>query len=341
MWVGLVMAAGSGVVAALGLVFVLRHAVRFGLVQAPNARSSHVRPTPTGGGVGIVLGAVFATLLLLLLGDAWPAGPIFLAALAIAALGLWDDIRPVSAALRLPVQLLIIAATVAIALPLPALERALGWPGGYTPVLFAVLLLGLGYWVNLFNFMDGIDGLAGSEAIFMLLAPLALAMLSGPAETSLLFWWPLSLAVAVRVFRTVNWQPARIFMGDVGSTFLGFLIAIFGLLEIAAGWVTLWELLILAACFATDGTVTILRRALQGESIVTAHRRHAYQQLARRFASHKRVVLRVSAINIIWLLPLAVTAHVDPALGPLLTLAAYLPLIVVALAAGDGRPEHA
>ena len=340
MWVGLVMAAGSGVVAALVLVLVLRNAVRFGLVQAPNARSSHVRPTPTGGGIGIVAGALFASLLLFLTGDTWPSAPILLAALLIAGLGLWDDIRPIPAALRLPVQLLVIGATIAIALPLPAVMTALAWTSP-AALLFAVLLLGIGYWVNLFNFMDGIDGLAGSEAIFMLLAPLALALLTGPAETSLLFWWPLSVAVAVGVFLTVNWQPARIFMGDVGSTFLGFLIAIFGLLEIAAGWVSWWELLILAACFVTDGTVTIVRRALQRESIITAHRRHAYQWLARRFASHKRVVLGIGAINIVYLLPLAVTVHVDPALGPVLALAAYLPLVLLALVAGAGRPEHA
>ena len=130
-------------------------------------------------------------------------------------------------------------------------------------------------------------------------------------------------------------------MGDVGSLFLGFMTAMFIALDVASASISPWQGLILIAGFATDGTVTLLRRAWQGEAIMTAHRRHAYQQLARRFASHRRVVLGFAAANLLWLLPLAVAVPAAGPAAPALVLVAYAPLAAAALVAGAGRPEHA
>ncbi len=287
---GLVAVIAGGAVSALANALVLGNAPRLGLLQAPNVRSSHHHPTPTGGGIGIVVGATAAVFIGV--GVASPqTATIVLASLALALLGLWDDISPLPPAIRLVVQLALAVLIVAFALPLPALGAALG-VALPAPLLLALLTVLLVYWINLYNFMDGIDGIAGSEAAFLLLAPPALVLLGGGGvATSPLFWWALGIAAPVGAFLAFNWHPARLFMGDVGSLFLGLMTAALLLLDIAAGSISLWQALILCACFATDGTVTILRRAVQREAIMTAHRRHAYQWLARRYGSHSRVVL--------------------------------------------------
>ncbi|MEO8882041.1 MAG: glycosyltransferase family 4 protein [Devosia sp.] len=335
---GLFIAAASGVVAALGVGLVWRHARRLGLIQEPNVRSSHLRATPTGGGIGIVLGAIFAGIFAVG-GEPRVVPVVLLTSIGFAALGLWDDLRPLPALVRLAVQLILVAVTLVVAMSAWSPESGIG---GATALGCALITLLVVYWVNLYNFMDGIDGVAGSEALFLLLTPLGLALVSTPASTANpLFWWPVGIAAAVAAFLRLNWAPAKIFMGDVGSTFLGFLIAVFAIFEISSGWLSLSAALILPACFLTDGTLTLLRRVLQGENIATAHRRHAYQHMARRFGSHSRVVLAMTAINLLWLLPLAILAQTAPALAPMLVIIAYAPLALLAFAAGAGRPEHA
>ena len=336
---GLFIAAASGVLAALAIGFVVRHAARLGLIQPPNARSSHITATPVGGGIGIVLGSAVAGLFTVG-GEPRLVPAVLLASIGFAVLGLWDDLRPLPAVVRLAVQLVLVA--VALVVVSPWVSATGGDARGVTALVCALLTLAIVYWVNLYNFMDGIDGVAGSEALFLLLTPLGLALISTPAlSTNPLFWWPTAVAASVAAFLRFNWAPARIFMGDVGSTFLGFLIAIFAIFEVRAGWLSLSAALILPACFITDGTLTLLRRALQGENIMTAHRRHAYQQMARRIGSHGRVTLAMTAINLLWLLPLAILAQMAIAFGPMLVITAYTPLAFLAFAAGAGRPEHA
>jgi len=339
--VGLAIVALSGGLSAAAMVLVLRYAKRMRLVQAPNGRSSHRSPTPAGGGIGIAGGATLAALFVAA-GQSWPTVWIIGFGLLLAGVGLWDDISPQPAALRLGAQLAAVAGTLALVFSPFALANAFGLGIVPDPVLLAALSLVLVYWINLFNFMDGIDGLAGSEAVFLLMAPVVLALLDGFGVASTPFyWWVLATATATAVFLAFNWQPARIFMGDAGSLFLGFVTAIFGLIELVGGWISPWELAILPACFFTDATVTLVRRAAQGEALMTAHRRHAYQRLARRFDSHRRVTLGVTAVNVAWLLPLAVVAHLRPEFGPELAALAYLPLVVAVVLAGAGRSEHA
>ena len=338
---GVIMTIVSGALAAGGIVLAQRFSSRFGLLQSPNARSSHAKPTPTGGGVGIVVGGSVAALIVAVVPASWPLLLIVLASLAVAGLGLWDDVRPLAPAIRLAIQIAIVAATLGAAVPLPALGQQLGLPIAL-PVLFLLVGVAAVYWVNLYNFMDGIDGLAASQAVFLLAAPLGLALSGVPDVVGQpVFWWILALAAACLVFLAFNWQPAKIFMGDVGSTYLGFMIAVFALLTIAQGWLSIWQWLILVACFLTDGSMTLLRRGFRGEPVFQAHRRHAYQTLSRRLGSHQKVVLIVAAINVVALLPLAVVLNANPSLGPALTLLAYVPLIGLTLWAGAGRPEHA
>ena len=311
-----------------------RNAQRLGIVQAPNERSSHTVPTPSGGGVGIVLGGTIATAFAAVVAPS-PYGIGLVIALVIAAIGFWDDRKPIAARFRLPAQLLLVSVAISLCIPLNALQQGTGLP---LPALLvaAVAVIVVTYWINLFNFMDGIDGIAASQAIFMCCGAALLLGSSMPP----VFWVLIGVAAATLGFLVLNWPPARIFMGDAGSTYLGFMIALLALVTIADGQISLAQWVILAAAFVTDATVTLARRLLLRERVFEAHRRHAYQKLSRRWGSHRSVTLSFIGLNVIWLLPLAWLAGVPGWMWPAV-LAAYLPLIGLALYFRAGAPETA
>jgi Fuc2NAc and GlcNAc transferase len=335
---GVIVSLIAGLFGFAGADWVLRKARRMGLVQHPTARSSHHRPTATGGGLGIVLGGSIACLFV-----AWhaifPAILVLLASLAMAAIGLRDDIKPVRWVWRLGVQLLLLL-VILIAVEPTSLPAALQLPLAWPVVTVLVLVAGLA-WINFFNFMDGIDGLAGSEAVFLLIAAAGLTMASAPGVADLpVFWWLIALAVATLGFLVLNWPPAKIFMGDTGSTYLGLMIGFLALVTLSLGWVSLPQWLILAGVFVADPVVTLLRRLAQRERVYEAHRRHAYQALSRRWESHRTVTLGVIAINVLVLLPLAIAAGSNPAWAWPLVGLTYVVLVGLALYSGAGAPEE-
>jgi Fuc2NAc and GlcNAc transferase len=319
------------------------------LVDAPNHRSSHVLPTPRGGGLGIVLAGLASGVWLVLVRGPVDARLCIVIALSllIAVVGLWDDIRPLPARVRFGVQVAVCGGLLIVlgGLP-PALASAFLLKGGrlaFGDWIFSALLLLAGvWWINLFNFMDGIDGLAGQQAVFMLVAAAALVAIGHPEAMSHPVWlWMLCLAAATVGFLSLNWPPARIFMGDVGSTYLAFMIAFFSLASVLAGWLSYPVWLILAAVFATDATVTLVRRMVQGERWHEAHRTHAYQHLARRLGGHRAVTFLVIGINIFWLAPLAwVCLYYRPIWEWWLVGLAYAPLVLGAVFAGAGMLDQ-
>jgi len=314
------------------------NARRLGTIQAPNERSSHTIPTPSGGGLGIVAGGTVATTALIV-EAVWPLGIGVLAALAVAAIGFIDDRTPLPAQMRLTAQLALVALTIVLIVPLEGLASAAGLqlPG---LLVGAIALVVAVYWINLFNFMDGIDGIAGSQAIFMCCATALLMVLGTPdAASTLPFWMLLAVAAATAGFLILNWPPAKIFMGDAGSTYLGFMIVFLGLLTIANGAVSLAQWSILAAAFVTDATVTLVRRLARRERVFEAHRRHAYQHLSRRWKSHRRVTITFIVVNVVWLLPLSWLSALPGWVWPAVALA-YLPLLAIAVLAGAGAPER-
>jgi Fuc2NAc and GlcNAc transferase len=149
----------------------------------------------------------------------------------------------------------------------------------------------------------------------------------------------LALGAACFGFLIWNWPPAKIFMGDVGSGYLGFVIGVLALAAARENSVTLWVWLILSGVFFVDATLTMARRCLRGERVYQAHRSHAYQWLARRWRSHKLVTATVVAINLLWLLPCAWLAIAWPKLVVWTVLIALGPVAVAAFAAGSGRSE--
>jgi Fuc2NAc and GlcNAc transferase len=316
----------------------VRHAVRFGLLDRPNERSSHQVVTPRGGGVAIVVSASLAILALGwqgLLDRALLMAMLFGGAV-VAIVGLVDDRRSVAPSVRLGVHL-------------TAGAWAVAWFGGLPPLLVGDSLINFGWvgyllavvgvvWsLNLFNFMDGIDGIAAMEAMFVCCGGAAIAIAQGDQSTWVLAG--LALGAACLGFLIWNWPPARIFMGDIGSGYLGYAIAILALADALGNGVALWIWLILGGVFFVDATVTLVRRLARGERAHQAHRTHAYQWLSRRWGSHRKVTLAVLAVNVFWLLPLAWTATRLPGEAYWLAIVALLPLVVAALLAGAGRPE--
>lgn len=326
--------------------WVLRRAESLRLVQIPNHRSSHVRPTPTGGGLGIVVAGSLAGIVLVLF-FGWVVGGWVLALAAVlAGVGLRDDVAHLPARVRFGVQVVVCAGGLIALGDLPALALSGGLAFQVTGwVLFGLLLLAGVWWINLFNFMDGIDGIAGVQVIFMLLAGAVLALWAEPQAVHRPVWmWMLCVAAATVGFLLLNWPPAKIFMGDVGSTWLAFMVFALALLCVQAGWLSYAAWLVLAAVFVTDASVTLLTRMLRGERWYEAHRSHAYQRLSRRWkgdrkVGHRSVTLLAAAINGLWLMPWAWACVQWPTGAVTFVVAAYLPLVLAALWLGAGRPD--
>ncbi len=313
------------------------------LVQAPNHRSSHVQPTPNGGGLGIVVAGSLAGIALMLF-SGWTLGWFVLGIAALlAAVGLRDDIQHLPARVRFGVQVAVCTGLLFWLGDLPRFTFSAGLElelGGWA--LSGLLLLGGVWWINLFNFMDGIDGIAGAQAFFMLLGGAALsAWVNADVMSSPVWMLMLCVVAATFGFLLLNWPPAKIFMGDVGSTWLAFMVFALALLTVQAGWLSYATWMVLAAVFVSDATVTLLTRLLRGERWYEAHRDHAYQKLARRWGGHRPVTLRAVTINMLWLAPLAGACAAWPQWAFGWVLLAYVPLLVGAMMLGAGRPDHA
>ncbi|WP_185268634.1 MraY family glycosyltransferase [Halopseudomonas xiamenensis] len=323
---------------ALLLTWMLRrYALSRSLMDIPNARSSHSVPTPRGGGVAIVL--AYLAVLPLVGYQGWLSWPLVVGLMGtgalVAVIGFLDDHGHIAARWRLLAHFVAAAWLLAW---LPALPRLalLGTSfdlGLIGYVLAAVMLVWL---LNLYNFMDGIDGIASVEAITVCVGGALLYALVG---IPMLATAPLLLGAAVAGFLVWNFPPAKIFMGDAGSGFLG---VVLGGLALQAAWVApqlLWAWLILLGVFVLDATFTLLRRLLRGDKVYEAHRSHAYQYASREYGAHLPVTLAVLAINVLWLLPWACVVALGYIDGLLALLIAYLPLAVLAVRFRAGRLE--
>jgi Fuc2NAc and GlcNAc transferase len=316
---------------------VRRYALKRGLLDTPNERSSHQLSTPRGGGVAIVV-AFGVALTWLASTDRLPAH----AAIALAGAGGWvaligflDDHGHIAARWRLAAHFLGAVWALAWIGGLPPLrmfgvELSLGWFGDGLAAVFLVWLL------NLYNFMDGIDAIAGIEAVTVALGGAALWWLATGSSLALV---PALLAAAAAGFLVWNFPPARIFMGDVGSGFLGLLLGLFALWSAREDGRLLWCWVILLGVFVVDATVTLFRRVLRGERFYEAHRSHAYQYASRRRGQHRVVSLAVGAINVVWLLPLAALVAWGRLDGFVGTLVAYAPLAILAVHYKAGAKE--
>lgn len=256
---------------------------RRAILDRPNQRSSHETPTPRGGGIAVITVVILCW--------AYPASqsPLLMAFLA-GALGLalvsWlDDLRSQSIAIRLCTQFLAVGTTMIFLSNEGFLLQGLApvWLDRLITILIWV------WFINLFNFMDGIDGMATVETL--VIACGLVLLFASAALIGLDIWLPLGLAAAALGFLWWNWHPARVFLGDVGSIPLGFLLG--GLLILAALKGFWAPALILPLYFLCDATVTLTRRALKREPVWQAHRQHFYQTAVQSGKSHATVSLAV------------------------------------------------
>lgn len=227
----------------------------------PNERSLHAQPVPRTGGIAIAAGMVAACSLA-------PAGVavILAGAAALAAVSFVDDLAGLPALARFAAHLAAAGA---------ALYCQVGYP---EPVLFVALLLAIAWYANLYNFMDGADGLAGGMTAIGFGAYALAAFLAGGEGVAMLC---ASLAAAAAAFLVFNFPPARLFMGDVGAVPIGFLAGALGVYGWSRAWWPLWFPLLVFAPFVGDASLTLLRRLLRGEKVWRAHREHYYQRLVR------------------------------------------------------------
>jgi Fuc2NAc and GlcNAc transferase len=261
--------------------------------------------------------------------------------LLIASTGLLDDIRHMPAGVRLAIQTiacsLLVAGLSGVSLDVSPSDAGFGSPGFWALAVVAGV-----WWINLFNFMDGIDGIAGAQGVFMLGVAACLGAVFHPPAVQTAPWiWMIALSIATLGFLRYNWPPARVFMGDVGSTYLAFMILALSMISVRDGWLSYPCWLILGALFVTDATATLLRRALAGERLTEAHRSHAYQKLSRLWGSHRHVTLLAMGVNVLWLVPLAWASLVWPHRAFSITGLAYAPLVVGAVFLGAGRRDDA
>jgi len=255
------------VIALLAARLLLAPAARRIALDTPNARSLHAKAVPRTGGIAIAAGVAVSLAL------AWPGLPVILGAAALlAAISFADDVVGLPTTVRLALHFGAGVAALALDLEIEA------------PLVFLVFALALAWTANLYNFMDGADGLAGGMTLFGFGAYAIAAYVAGAQTLAALC---ASIAAAAAAFLAFNWHPARLFMGDVGSVPLGFLAGALGLQGWAIGAWPLWFPLLVFAPFMCDATLTLIKRALRRERVWQPHRDHYYQRLVRMGFGHR------------------------------------------------------
>lgn len=273
------------------------YALKKDILDCPNDRSSHVLPTPRGGGVVFpILWFVFLLMLFHINFIEISYLSIFLfPVFLIGVVSFLDDRYGLPAYFRFLAQLVAAVYSLIViggfsSVNLGFMTVSWGWFG----CVFAILAL---VWsTNLYNFMDGIDGIAALEAIFVFGFGGYFIWCSGGNDFAIVIW---SMGVIVLGFLLWNKPPAKIFMGDVGSTLLGFLIMIFAIIGEKKYNISIFVWLILYGVFWYDATVTLIRRLINGDKWYQAHRLHAYQRLQLCGWSHGKILLGIIGINAI------------------------------------------
>lgn len=316
-----------------------RYAVARHLMDVPNNRSSHSSPTPRGGGISIVLTFLIGLLLLWMLSflDTTVFVGLSGAGVMVAVIGFIDDHGHIAARWRLLGHFFSASWLVfwVGGLPLFTLygfDVGSGWPGNVLLVIFLVWML------NLYNFMDGIDGIAGIEALSSTLVVALLFLFVFDNQEMLVL--NLLMFASVTGFLIWNFPPAKIFMGDAGSGFLGLMLGALALYSMHIEAVMLWVWLILLGVFIVDATFTLLRRVFRGDRFYEAHCSHAYQLASRKYGGHRVVTLSVLALNLFWLTPWSVFVVLGEVDGVTGLVMAYVPLLYLAwyFRAGEIEP---
>jgi Fuc2NAc and GlcNAc transferase len=307
-----------------------RFSIGSALLDMPGERSSHTIPTPRGGGVAFVLAVLMASPFLCWL-EYFSVNTLLAldgAGLIVGVIGFIDDYRGLSVKVRLLAHVMAVAWGLYWLPGVPAIS-VLGYTINTSVLEYGLATLYLVWLLNLYNFMDGIDGIASVEAITVLSGFVAIAFFAGAGEGNLVL--PLLLVAGVAGFLCWNFPPAKIFMGDAGSGFLGMMIGLLSLQTSLQKPELFWCWVILLGVFIVDATVTLLRRIMRQQKFYEAHRSHAFQYASRLYKSHLRVTMATALINVLFLFPIALLVALDVVSSTIGVLAAYLPLIGLAI----------
>lgn len=303
---------------------------QFNLVDQPNSRSSHTIPKPRGGGLAFVT-AFFVGLFfwwrLGFIGVRW-VWPFLLGGFPVALIGFVDDMRSLSARIRLFFHFMAAFCSYAYLTQGFTTEVDISFlPGhgaGFWEIGFAVLYSA--WMINLYNFMDGIDGLAATQAVVVSLLSAGLCFWQSNWS---LFSLYLLLATTVSGFLLFNWAPAKIFMGDCGAYFLGFTFACLALMSKIYSGQSLMAHMILLGVFISDATYTLLLRALQRKRLYQAHKDHGFQHFVSKGRSHAQVALIFNGITVFWLGPMAILSVLYVDWASTILILSYIPLLIL------------
>ncbi len=300
---------------------------KMGMIDTPNNRSSHQLPTPKGGGLAFFI--VFSLISLwfyVFYSNYRPiVTPLLLGGPIVVLLGWLDDRHSLSAIVRLLVHFFVafliyglVTQWFTVSLDISFLPN-LSW----VSILFCVLFIA--WFINLYNFMDGADGLASSTAIVGSLLMAVVSVIHNAPEVAMVYCL---IAYTVSGFLFYNWSPARIFMGDTGSYFLGFLFASLALISKAHADVSFYSHIIIFGFFIFDATYVLFRRAFRREALFRAHKMFIFHKLMAKGWSHRKVSALYTMVLVLWLFPLANLASIYDDLGMAIVVIAYLPLLI-------------
>lgn len=321
----------------IGNYFYPRLALRLHIHAVPNYRSLHPEITPRGAGIVIALVNLVAVAIgyhLQLISYLYLM-VFFVGGMAVALVGITDDRFELPALFRLAVQI-------------GAAFWILFWFGGMPPLGMGAMTVNFGWFgdilaalamvwfFNLFNFMDGVDGMATSGTLYVTAAAALILMVNDDFALALL---SALLCAAAAGFAYFNWPPARVFLGDAGSSFFSYTIAALILGTLWSDGMSLWTWLILLGYFVVDTTVTLLIRVVTVKKWYRAHRSHAYQNLTRIWGDHLKMVRIVLLIELLWLLPLGLLSAWMHSVAPLITVVALLPIVIFAARNGPLRED--
>jgi Fuc2NAc and GlcNAc transferase len=287
------------------------------LLDIPNDRSSHAIPTPKGGGIAVAISWFLGITYLSITGEL--ENQVFFALLMgipLVIIGFIDDILNIKPFVRFVIQ----AFVAGLGLFFLGGINLHSWQGSYLIPIIILALIAIVWFINLFNFLDGIDGYIGSEIVFI---GISAYLLTGE-KTGLL------LTLSVSGFLIWNWPKAKIFMGDTGSTLMGYIVAVMIIYFQNTQKTSVFVWIILTSVFWFDATITILRRLINKENIFQAHRKHAFQRIVQAGFSHQKAVVYSLLLNIIGF-SLAFLAHKYPSFEYLLLFSNLLILTLIYL----------
>jgi Fuc2NAc and GlcNAc transferase len=325
-----------------------------------NQRSSHFNPISSGGGLSFIFITIIALFSFSFL-DYFYVEQFYyfiFSSLLISFIGYWDDVKNISPLIRFIFQLLASVIIIFLFIGFPEIEVfSISLLPDSIRLIFGVIFL---IWLtNLYNFMDGIDGIATIQGIFILLSYLILFLIFEPVNSSddLAKFFTLSIIILTASlfgFLFYNFPSASIFMGDVGSSFLGFFLGTLGIFAAVNNWITFWTLLIIWSIFINDSTITLLVRIYNKEKWYQAHRSHTYQKLTTYIFNnikeqHEKEISRTKAhrvvcgifllTNIFWVLPLSIISIKYYEYGFIINLVCFFPLIITSIIAGAGKRD--